>query len=258
VDIVLDPSLVKKREAMAAAGAIVAEALNLAVRTVTPGMRTGELDARVEQLIRSRGATPSFKGYNGYPASVCTSVNDEIVHGIPGPRRVVSGDILSVDIGAYLGGYHGDAALTIPVGEIDEPSARLIRVTRASLNAAVERCIAGNHIGDVGSVVQRMALEAGFQVVRDFTGHGIGKRLHERPQIPNYGRPGTGPVIRLGDALAVEPMLNAGTMAIKIKDDNWTAVTYDGSRSAHFEYTLFVGEGGAEILTPWDWPWDEM
>jgi methionyl aminopeptidase len=258
VDIVLDPSLKKKRDAMAAAGAIVAEALNLAVRTVVPGMRTGELDARVEELIRSRGATPSFKGYNGYPASVCTSVNDEIVHGIPGPRRVVSGDILSVDIGAYLGGYHGDAALTIPVGEIDEPSARLIRVTRASLDAAVEQCRAGNHIGDVGSAVQRMALEAGFQVVRDFTGHGIGRRLHERPQIPNYGRPGTGPVIRLGDALAVEPMLNAGTMAIKIKDDNWTAVTYDGSRSAHFEYTLFVGEHGAEILTPWDWPWDEL
>ncbi|OGD73708.1 MAG: type I methionyl aminopeptidase [Candidatus Coatesbacteria bacterium RBG_13_66_14] len=256
--ILKDPSLVKKRDAMAAAGAIVAEALNLVARTVAPGVRTGELDAMVEELIRSRGALPSFKGYNGYPASVCTSVNDEIVHGIPGPRRLVSGDILSVDVGAFLGGYHGDAALTIPVGDIDELSARLIRVTRASLEAALTRCRAGNHIGDVGSVVQTMALEAGFQVVRDFTGHGIGRRLHERPQIPNYGRPGAGPVIRSGDALAVEPMINAGTMAIKILEDNWTAVTYDGSRSAHFEHTVFVGERGAEILTPWDWRWDDL
>jgi methionyl aminopeptidase len=253
-----DTDLKKKRDAMAAAGAIVAEALNLVVRTAAPGVRTGELDARVEELIRSRGAVPSFKGYNGYPASVCTSINDEIVHGIPGPRRLASGDILSADVGAYLGGYHGDAALTIPVGEIDEQSARLIRVTRASLAAAIAECRPGNRIGDVGSVVQRMALEAGFQVVRDFTGHGIGRRLHERPQIPNYGRPGAGPAIRLGDAMAVEPMINAGTMAIKIKDDNWTAVTFDGSRSAHFEHTVFVGEGGPEILTPWEWPWDEL
>jgi methionyl aminopeptidase len=254
----LDPDLKKKRDAMAAAGAIVTEALNLVSRMAAPGVRTGELDARVEGLIRSRGALPSFKGYNGYPASVCTSLNDEIVHGIPGDRRLVSGDILSLDVGACLGGYHGDAAVTVPVGEIDELSARLIRVTRASLTAAVTQCRAGNRIGDVGSVVQRLALEAGFQVVRDFTGHGIGRHLHERPQIPNYGRPGTGPIIRLGDALAVEPMINAGTMAIKIKDDNWTAVTYDGSRSAHFEHTVFVGEGGPEILTPWEWRWGEL
>lgn len=243
---------------MVAAGRIVTEAVNLVSGMAAPGVRTGEIDAVVEDLIRSRGASPSFKGYNGFPASVCTSVNEQIVHGIPGERRLEPGDILSVDIGAYIGGYHGDAAVTIPVGEIDELSARLIRVTRASLLAAVEECRAGNRIGDVGSTVQRMAADAGFQVVRDFTGHGIGRRLHEKPQIPNYGRPGTGPLIRLGDALAVEPMINVGTMAIKILEDNWTAVTYDGSRSAHFEYTLFVDENGPRVLTPWEWPWDDL
>ncbi len=243
---------------MTAAGRIVTEAINLISGMAAPGLRTEELNAAAEDLIRSRGAVPSFKGYNGFPASVCTSINEQIVHGIPGKRRLVSGDILSVDIGAYIGGYHGDAAVTIPVGEIDELSARLIRVTRMSLLAAVERCRVGNRIGDVGSTVQRMAAAAGFQVVRDFTGHGIGRRLHEKPQIPNYGKPGTGAVIRLGDALAVEPMINVGTMAIKILDDNWTAVTYDGSRSAHFEHTVFVGEGGPEILTPWEWRWDGL
>jgi methionyl aminopeptidase len=247
-----------KRDAMAEAGRIVAEAIDLVGGMVAPGLRTAELDAVVEDLIRSRGAVPSFKGYNGFPASVCTSVNEQIVHGIPGERRLVSGDILSVDIGACIGGYHGDAAITVPVGEIDEPSARLIRVTRASLLAAVTQCRAGNRIGDIGSTVRQAAADAGFQVVRDFTGHGIGRRLHERPQIPNYGRPGTGALIHLGDALAVEPMINAGTMAIKILADNWTAVTYDGSRSAHFEYTIFVGEDGPEVLTPWGWPWDDL
>jgi len=243
---------------MAAAGRIVAEAINLISGMAAPGLRTEELNAAAEDLIRSRGAVPSFKGYNGFPASVCTSINEQIVHGIPGKRRLVSGDILSVDVGAYIGGYHGDAAVTIPVGEIDELSARLIRVTRTSLLAAVEKCRVGNRIGDVGSTVQRMAADAGFQVVRDFTGHGIGRRLHEKPHIPNYGKPGIGAVIHLGDALAVEPMINVGTMAIKILDDNWTAVTYDGSRSAHFEHTIFVGEGGPEILTPWEWRWDGL
>ncbi len=243
---------------MTIAGRIVSEAINLVIRMAAPGLRTGELNAAVEDLIRSRGAVPSFKGYKGFPASVCTSINEQIVHGIPGERRLVTGDILSVDIGAYIGGYHGDAAVTIPVGEIDELSARLIRVTRASLLASVEECRAGRRVGDIGSTVQRMANDAGFQVVRDFTGHGIGRRLHEKPQIPNHGKPGAGPLIRLGDALAVEPMINVGTMAIKILDDNWTAVTYDGSRSAHFEHTVFVGENGPEILTPWEWCWGEL
>ena len=252
------PEMKEKREAMAAAGAIVALALDLVSRTAAPGVRTAELDARVEELIRSRGAAPSFKGYNGYPASICTSLNEEIVHGIPGERRLAPGDILSVDVGAELGGYHADAALTIPIGDIDDLSARLIRVTRASLDAAVPVCRPGRHTGDIGALIQKMADDAGFHVVRDFTGHGIGKRLHEKPQIPNYGRPGTGYTIRLGDALAVEPMINAGTMAIKIQNDKWTAVTFDGSRSAHFEHTIFVGPDGPELLTPWEWRWDEL
>ncbi len=242
-----------KLAAMRRSGAVVARALELCKELVEPGRRTGEIDARVEELIRSAGARPSFKGYNGFPASVCISINEQVVHGIPCERRLEEGEIVSLDVGAFLGGYHGDAALTIGVGEISDEARRLMLVTYQCLEAAVAQSRPGNRIGDIGAAVQGWAEEAGYQVVRDFTGHGIGRKLHERPQVPNFGRPGTGYRLRPGDAVAIEPMVNAGTLAVKVLPDNWTVVTYDGSLSAHYERTVFITDEGCEITTPWSW-----
>ncbi|MCD4734393.1 type I methionyl aminopeptidase [bacterium] len=250
----MQKSLQKKLYAMRDSGAIVSEALELCRRLALPGVTTASIDAKVEDLIRSYGAKPSFKGYGGFPASTCISVNEVIVHGIPGKRKLLEGDIVGFDVGAFLGGYHGDAALTIPIGEVDEESRQLMLVTWKSLKAGVAKAQPGNKIGDIGSAVQKVAEKAGFHVVRDFTGHGVGKKLHERPQIPNYGRAGSGATIKVGDALAIEPMVNVGTVAMKILPDNWTAVVYDGSRSAHYEFTIFITEDGPEILTPHNGP----
>jgi methionyl aminopeptidase len=247
-------NLQKKFKAMRRSGAIVSEALALCRELAVPGITTEAIDAKVEELIRSYGATPSFKGYGGFPASTCISINEVIVHGIPGKRRLVEGDIVGFDVGAFLGGYHGDAALTLPIGEVDEEARRLMLVTWSSLKAGVAQAQPGNKVGDIGNAVQKVAEKAGFYVVRDFTGHGIGRKLHERPQIPNYGRAGTGATINIGDAIAIEPMVNVGTVALKILPDNWTAVVYDGSRSAHYEFTMFITENGPEILTPHDGP----
>jgi len=241
----------QKLTAMRASGAIVVDALYLCRELAQPGARTRDIDARIEELIRTAGAKPSFKGYNGYPSSVCISINEQIVHGIPGERRLVEGDIASFDVGAYLGGYHGDAALTVAVGQISAEAHRLMRTTYECLERAVALVGPGVHIGDIGAAVQTHAESRGYHVVRDFTGHGVGRKLHERPQIPNFGKPGRGPRVQPGDGLAIEPMLNMGTIATKVLADNWTVVTYDGGLSAHYERSLVVTDEGCEVTTPW-------
>lgn len=236
-------------EIMREAGRIVALAHAQVEKAVAPGVTTRELDAIVESFIRGCDAEPSFKGYNGFPASICTSVNDELVHGIPGQRRLVEGDILSVDIGAYYRGYHGDSAWTYPVGAISDEARRLLQVTEASLYAGIEKAIRGNRLSDISHAVQAYVERHGFSVVRDYVGHGIGHKMHEEPQIPNYGPPGRGTRLRSGMVLAIEPMVNVGSEAVRTLVDNWTVVTEDGSLCAHFEHTVAVGEDGPLILT---------
>ena len=238
-------------ETMAMAGQIVAETLALVERNVRDGVSTEELDALAEEFIRSHpGAIPSFKGLYDFPKSLCTSINSEIVHGIPSKKRVLrEGDIVSVDCGVCVEGLHGDSAVTIAVGEVSDEVERLMSVTRESLVAGLAQAKAGNHVGDIGHAVQRVVEAAGFSVVRELVGHGIGTSFHEEPQIPNYGRARRGPRLSPGMTIAIEPMVNAGGPDIRTLGDKWTVVTHDGSLSAHFEHTVVVEEGGNRILT---------
>jgi methionyl aminopeptidase len=235
---------------MRAAGRLVGEVLTALAARVAPGVTTAELDEIAEQLIVDAGAIPAFKGYHGYPASICASINDEVIHGIPSGRRVLNeGDIISVDVGASLGGYFGDSAITLPVGQISEEAATLLRVTEEALYKAVDRARPGGRVSDIGHAVQQHVERNGFSVVREFVGHGIGQRMHEEPQVPNYGDPGRGPRLAAGMVLAIEPMVNAGKPAVKVLADGWTAVTRDKSLSAHFEHTVAVTADDPWILT---------
>jgi methionyl aminopeptidase len=240
-------------ETMAAAGRIVAETLALVARTVRPGISTEELDRVAEGFIRSHpGAKPSFKGLYDFPATLCTSINQEVVHGIPSSKRVLQpGDLLSVDVGVWLDGLHADAAATFPVGKVSPDAERLLAVTRQALTAGVAEARAGNHVGDIGHAVQQVAEGAGYSVVRELVGHGIGSSFHEDPQVPNYGKPRRGPRLMPGMTIAIEPMVNAGAAEIRTLEDKWTVVTEDGSLSAHFEHTVAIGENGTppRILT---------
>ena len=240
-------------ETMAAAGRIVAATLELVGREARPGRSTAALDAVAEEFIRSHpGARPSFKGLYDFPATLCTSINDEVVHGIPSPRRVLKdGDLLSVDVGVCLEGLHADAAATFPVGAVTPEARRLLAVTQEALAAGIAQAQAGNHVGDIGHAVQTVAEAAGYGVVREMVGHGIGSAFHEDPQVPNYGKPKRGPRLAAGMTIAIEPMLNLGTHEIRTLPDKWTVVTRDGSLSAHFEHTVAIGKNGdaPRILT---------
>jgi methionyl aminopeptidase len=238
---------------MRSAGAIVAEVLARLREVVAPGATTRDLDKIAEELTRKRGGTPAFKGYPGgdhaFSASLCASINDEVVHGIPGPRRLEEGDIIGLDFGVLLAGYYGDAAVTVGVGEISDKANYLMENTKKSLQEGIAQSQVGNRVGDVSHAVQQCAESAGLGVVREFVGHGIGRCLHEEPQIPNYGPPGKGRLLREGMVLAIEPMLNLGGAAVYVKEDGWTAVTLDGSLSAHFEHSVAVTVDGPRVLT---------
>lgn len=229
--------------------AIVAEVFQKLRKAVAPGLTTRELDRMAEEIILSRGAIPAFKGYRNYPATLCVSINEEVVHGIPGPRRLKDGDIVSIDVGANLNGYFGDAAITLPVGEVDQEASRLLEVTEKALQLGIEAAKVGNRLFDISYTIQKWVESKGFSVVRDFVGHGIGKNLHEEPQVPNFGTPGQGPRLERGMVFALEPMVNEGSHEVKILSDGWTVVTADGKRSAHFEHTIAVTDGAAEILS---------
>jgi methionyl aminopeptidase len=237
-------------EKMRAAGRLVGEVLTALSAMVAPGVTTADLDAAAEKMIADAGATPAFKGYHGYPATICASLNEEVIHGIPSGRRVLSeGDIVSIDVGASLAGYFGDSAVTLPVGRVSEEAALLLRVTEEALYKAIERTRPGGRLYDIGHAVQHHVEAHGFSVVREFVGHGIGQRMHEEPQVPNYGEAGRGPRLSEGMVLAIEPMVNAGSAAVKVLPDGWTAVTRDRSLSAHFEHTVAVTAGEPWILT---------
>ncbi len=238
-------------ETMAAAGRILADTLALMAGHVAPGVTTQDLDRIAEDFIRSHpGARPSFKGLYDFPASLCTSINHEIVHGMPSLARVLEdGDIISIDCGVCLEGLHADSATTVPVGEVSEDVERLLRVTREALDSGIKQAVAGNHVGDIGHAVQKIAEGAGYSVVRELVGHGIGTSFHEEPQVPNYGKPRRGARLQVGMTLAIEPMVNAGRPEIRTLDDKWTVVTTDGSLSAHFEHTVVIEPEGPRILT---------
>jgi methionyl aminopeptidase len=236
-------------ERMAVAGRIVAEVLEKIRNIVAPDVTTLELDKFAESYIKSKGASPAFKGYRGFPASICTSVNEQVVHGIPSSERLREGDIVSLDTGVYCNGFYGDAALTLAVGEVSKDTKQLLSVTEKSLYLGIEKAVAGNRLFDISSAIQNQAESEGFSVVRSFVGHGIGRELHEDPQIPNLGRQGEGPMLKEGMTLAIEPMVNAGTWDVEILDDGWTAVTKDKSLSAHFEHTVVITSNGPVILT---------
>jgi methionyl aminopeptidase len=236
-------------EQMERAGRIVVETLELLGEHARPGATTHELDELAEEFIRSNGGVPTFKGYRGYPASICTSPNSMVVHGIPGPYELRDGDILSVDVGVTFGGFVGDSAFTFPIGEISDEAQRLLDVGQAALHAGIEQARAGNHLSDIGHAVQHTTEEAGFSVVRSLVGHGVGRNMHEDPQIPNFGEPGRGPILQPGMTLAIEPMINAGGPDIYLHDDEWSISTEDDSLSAHFEHTVAVTEQGPRILT---------
>ena len=237
-------------EKMRAAGRLVGEVLTELSAMVAPGVTTADLDEAAEKRIRDAGAAPAFKGYHGYPATICASINEEVIHGIPSGRRILNeGDVISIDVGASLDGYYGDSAVTLPVGPVSEQAATLLRVTEESLFKAIERVKVGGRVSDLGHAVQKHVEAFGFSVVREFVGHGIGQRMHEEPQVPNYGEPGRGPRLAEGMVLAIEPMVNAGKPAVKVLADGWTAVTRDTSLSAHFEHTVAVTADGPWILT---------
>jgi len=234
---------------MREAGRIVALTHKELQQAIRPGVTTRELDQIADDFIRKQGALPSFKGYHGYPASICASVNEVIVHGIPGDRELKDGDIISIDIGANIHGYHGDSAWTYGVGQISETAQKLLDVTEASLFKGLEQAKTGNRLSDIGHAVQTYVESHGLSVVREYAGHGIGQRMHEDPSIPNYGPPGRGPVLKTGMALAIEPMVNVGSHKTRTLPDKWTVVTADGSLAAHFEHTVAVTENGPDILT---------
>ena len=231
------------------ANIIVAEVIEKLNSKIVPGVTTGELDQIAEAFIRSRKATPAFKGYRGFPATLCVSINEEVVHGIPGQRKLKQGDIVSIDVGVNYNGYFGDAAATFPVGEVDPEARRLLEVTEKALYIGIEKARVGNRLFDISFAIQQWVESNGFSVVRDFVGHGIGKSLHEDPQIPNFGSPHQGPRLEKGMAFALEPMVNEGTFEVQILSDGWTVITADRKRSAHFEHTIAISSGGAEILS---------
>jgi methionyl aminopeptidase len=234
---------------MREAGRVVAEVLKILAEQLRPGMKTKELDKIAAREIEKRGARPSFKGYRGFPANLCVSVNDEIVHGIPGERVLREGDVVSLDLGAVLNGFQGDAALTVGLGEISPQSRDLIATTESALMAGIAAARAGATLGDISVAIQHRAESGGYSVVREYTGHGIGRDMHEEPQIPNYGVAGSGPVLKKGMTLALEPMVNVGDWHTRVDDDRWTVRTADGSISAHFEHTIAITDGEAEVLT---------
>jgi methionyl aminopeptidase len=236
---------------MARAGAIVARTFDLVGTLVRPGVSTEELDREAERFIRThKGATPSFKGLYGFPKTLCISINEEIVHGIPSPTRLLrEGNIVSIDVGVYLEGFHADSARTFPVGQISPEAERLLAATREALAAGIAQAKLGNHVGDIGHAVQGVAEAAGFGVVRELVGHGVGTRMHEDPQVPNHGQPRRGPRLQVGMTLAIEPMITAGSYLTKVLDDKWTVVTADASLAAHFEHTVAVTANGPRILT---------
>ena len=236
-------------EAMRLAGKITAAARALAREMVKPGVTTQQIDKAVYHFIKSQGAIPSFLHYNGYPASVCVSVNDEIIHGIPGPRVLKEGDIVSVDVGAYIGGYHGDCAGTYPCGQVSDEALRLIRVTQDSFFEGLKYAREGYRLSDISAAVQKYVEANGYSVVREYVGHGIGGNMHEAPEIPNYGKPGHGPRLLRGMTIAVEPMVNEGTAAIRQMPDGWTVRTADGKNAAHYENTILITAGDPELLT---------
>lgn len=230
-------------------GRIVAQVLEAMKAKAAPGVTTAELNEEAERLIRKMGAIPSFKGYHGYPAAICTSINEQVVHGIPDGRRLNEGDILSVDVGAIYKGYHGDAAITIPIGTVSPEARRLLEVTEGALWAGIAKARAGLRTGDISAAIQEWVESRGMSVVREYTGHGIGRQMHEDPQIPNFGRAGTGYVLREGMTFALEPMVNLGTWKTRVLSDGWTVVTEDGKLSAHFEHTVAVTDGEPQVLT---------
>jgi methionyl aminopeptidase len=234
---------------MAAAGRVLADCLDMLVDAVRPGVTTRALDTLAAKFIRARGGTPTFLGYRGYPASICASPNDMVVHGIPSDGEAAEGDILSLDVGVTMGGYVVDSALTVAVGAITAEAARLCAITQESLDAAIEQCRPGRRLGDISHAVQQVVEAAGFSVVRSLVGHGVGREMHEEPQIPNYGEPGRGPRLEEGMVFAIEPMVNVGGYEVYVADDGWAIYTSDGALSAHFEHTVVVGADGPQVLT---------
>ena len=236
-------------ELMRRAGQITAQARKLAGEMVRPGVTTKEIDKAVEKFIRSQGAEPSFLHYQGYPASVCISVNDEVIHGIPDKRKLEEGDLVSVDVGAYIGGFHGDCAATYPCGQVSNEAAKLIEVTRQSFFEGIQYARPGYRVSDISHGVQSYVEQFGFSVVRDYVGHGVGTQMHEAPEVPNYGQPGHGPRLMAGMTIAVEPMVNVGDWQVKVLPNGWTVKTRDGSLAAHYENSILITEGDPEILT---------
>lgn len=239
----------KELSALRRAGQITAQALQVGGKAVVPGATTGEIDRIIKEFIVSKGAKPSFLGYDGFPGSACISVNDQIIHGIPGKRKIEEGDIVSIDVGAFFDGYHGDSAATFAAGNAGENAKALMEATEKSLRAGIAAAQAGARIGDIGHAVQSLVEPLGYGVVREFVGHGVGKDLHEAPEVPNYGRAGHGPRLMPGMVIAIEPMINEKSPAIKVLDDGWTVVTADRGLSAHFEHTIAITETGPVILT---------
>ncbi|WP_350343831.1 type I methionyl aminopeptidase [Proteinivorax tanatarense] len=234
---------------LAEAGRITAEAHKVVSQAIKPGVTTKELDNIVEDYLLSKGAQPAFKGYHGFPASICASVNEEVVHGIPGGKTLKNGDIISIDIGAKINGYHGDAAKTYAVGEVSSEINQLLKVTEESLMLGIEKATVGNRLYDISAAIQQHVERFNYGIVKDYAGHGIGQKMHEAPEIPNYGKPGQGPRLKAGMALAIEPMINLGTHKVKTLKDGWTVVTLDKKPSAHFEHTIVITENGPEIMT---------
>jgi len=236
-------------EIMRQAGRVVAQTLDMIGEHIVPGVTTGQLDMLVEDFIRSKGAIPAFKNYHGFPASACISIDDEVVHGIPGSRKLKEGEIVSVDVGSIVDGFYGDGARTFPVGQISADKKKLLELTQKCLEAGIEQARPGNRLGAISAAVQKVAESNGLGVVRQLVGHGIGRQMHEEPQVPNFGLPTDGPVLKAGMVLAIEPMINAGTYDVKTMPDGWTVVTADGQPSAHFEHTVAITEGEPDILT---------
>lgn len=232
-------------EIMAQASRVVAEVLDIVRKAVQPGISTEELDCIAEQEIRVRGALPAFKGYRNYPRTLCASVNEQVVHGIPSKRKLKEGDIIGLDLGAIVGGFYGDSAVTVAVGSVPDATGKLVQVTKEALQLGIKQAVVGNRLSDISYAVQQHIESSGFSVVTEFVGHGIGRQLHEEPQVPNYGKPGQGPRLQSGMVLAIEPMVNMGRSAVRILDDRWTAVTVDGSLSAHFEHTIAIQPTGS-------------
>ena len=238
-------------EQMAAAGSVLVKTLNLLRSKIRPGVTTGELDAAAEKFIRSHGAEPAFKGYRGFPGSICTSPNSMVVHGIPGPHELKRGDVLSLDVGVVRDGWVSDAAITVPIGPVSAEARKLLETTREALLEGTAEVRPGNHLGDVSAAIQRRVELDGFSIIRSLVGHGIGRDMHEEPQIPNYGEPGRGPELEEGMVLAIEPMVNAGSPLVRMGDDGWAVYSQDGSLAAHFEFTVAVTAEGPRVLTPW-------